>query len=113
MCNQLGIGTAHRLRFAPEYFAMNPTLKSSLIGTVIGAVIGLLPGLFSAIVGNFVTFLRADVGIQNASSLVIYLGIVIGGAAGAVVAALSVSEEDAEADIEPVAHPAPAAQRRS
>ena len=68
---------------------MNPVRKSSLIGMGIGAALGALPGLFSALVGNFLTIVRADVGIQNASSLLIYLGLIVGGSAGAVVAALA------------------------
>lgn len=83
---------------------MNPTVKSSLIGTIIGAAVGTLPGLFSAIVGSFVTFVRADIGIMNASSLLIYLGILIGGGAGAIVATLAAGEEIEEADAVPVAH---------
>jgi gas vesicle protein len=83
---------------------MNPTIKSSMLGTLIGAAIGALPGLFSAIVGNFVTFLRADIGIMNASSLLIYLGILIGGGAGAIVVALTAGDEAEEADAVPVAH---------
>jgi Na+/phosphate symporter len=81
---------------------MNPIVKPSLMGAGIGAALGILPGLFSAVVGTFVTFLRADIGISNASSVLIYLGILIGGGAGAVVGALAASEETAEADVEPV-----------
>lgn len=83
---------------------MNPIIKSSLLGTLIGAAVGTLPGVFSAVVGNFVTFVRADVGIMNASSLLIYLGILIGGGAGAIVATLAAGEEVEEADAVPVAH---------
>lgn len=68
---------------------MNPVRKSSLIGMGIGAGLGALPGAFSAVVGHFVTFVRADVGIQNASSLLIYLGLIVGGSAGAIVGALA------------------------
>jgi hypothetical protein len=98
------IEITHRLHFALEDRPMNPIVKPSLIGAAVGAAIGSLPGLFSAIVGTFVTFVRADIGISNASSVVIYLGLLIGGGAGAVVGALSASEELAEADVEPVAH---------
>jgi hypothetical protein len=68
---------------------MNPTVKSSLLGMGIGAGIGILPGIFSALVGSFVGFFRADVGIQDTSSLVIYLGLIIGGAAGSIVGAMA------------------------
>ncbi len=82
---------------------MNPTVKSSLLGTLIGAGIGTLPGIFSAVVGSFVTFVRADIGIMNASSVLIYFGILIGGGSGAIVAALTATEEVEEADAVPVA----------
>jgi hypothetical protein len=68
---------------------MNPTVKSSLIGMAIGAGIGILPGLVSALLGSVVGFFRADVGIQDSSSLVIYLGLLIGGAAGSIVGAMA------------------------
>jgi hypothetical protein len=68
---------------------MNATVKSSLTGMAIGAVIGMLPGIFSGVVGGFVDFLQASVHTNNASSLVVYLGLLIGGGAGAIVGAMA------------------------
>jgi hypothetical protein len=85
-----------------EVFAVNPIVKASLIGMGMGAALGIVPGLFSAIVGHFVPLLRADIGISNTSSVLIYLGILIGGAAGSIVGALAATEEAEEADVEPV-----------
>ncbi|OAI51169.1 hypothetical protein AYO44_17255 [Planctomycetaceae bacterium SCGC AG-212-F19] len=80
---------------------MNPIVKPSLIGMGMGAALGILPGLFSAIVGNFVPFVRADIGISNTSSVLIYFGILIGGAAGSIVGALAATEETADAESVP------------
>jgi hypothetical protein len=69
---------------------LSPRVKKSLLGMGIGAGIGMVPGLFSALVTlinlSFLNFLRADVGIMNASALLVYLGLLIGGAAGAIIA---------------------------
>jgi Na+/phosphate symporter len=80
-----------------EIAMFSPHTKSVLIGAAIGAGMGTIPGLFSATVGSLLTFLQAAVYTQNASSLVVYLGILIGGAAGAVVAALGATNGVAEA----------------
>jgi hypothetical protein len=68
---------------------MNPTVKSSLTGMGIGAAIGMLPGIFSGVVGGFVDFFQASVHTNNASSLVVYLGLLIGGGAGSIVGAMA------------------------
>lgn len=68
---------------------MSPIVKSSLRGMAIGAVIGMIPGLFSSVVGNFVNLLQAAIYASNASSVVVYMGLLIGGAAGAVVGAMA------------------------
>lgn len=72
---------------------MNATIKSSLIGMAIGAVVGMLPGIFSALIGGFVGFFQATIHTQNASSLVVYMGLLIGGAAGAIIGAMSTAKQ--------------------
>lgn len=82
---------------------MSSIIRGAIIGMIIGALIGVLPGIFSAVVGGF---FRADIGIQNASSVVIYLGLLIGGAAGAIVGAMHATTMiEGEADVVPVATP--------
>jgi len=68
---------------------MNPIVKRAVIGMTIGALLGVLPGLFSAVVGNFVSAVQATIHTSNASSLLVYIGLMIGGGAGAIVAALA------------------------
>ena len=85
---------------------LNPLLKSTLIGMGIGAAIGTLPGIFSGLVGSLVVFVRADIGIQNTSSFLIYLGIIIGGAAGAVVGAVAADGAGSDVDGVPMAEEA-------
>lgn len=82
---------------------LSPFVKSSLIGMGIGAGAGMVPGIFSALVGSLLSFVQASVHTQNASSLVIYLGILIGGAAGAVVGALGADEAGSDMDAAPMA----------
>lgn len=79
---------------------MNSIIRGAIIGMVIGAIIGILPGIFSAVVGGF---FRADVGIQNASSVIIYLGLLIGGGSGAIIGAMHATTMiEGEADVVPV-----------
>ncbi len=79
---------------------MNSFIKRAIIGMVMGAIIGTLPGVFSAVVGGFV---RADIGIQNASSVIVYLGLLIGGGSGAIIGAMHATTMiEGEADVVPV-----------
>jgi len=79
---------------------MNPVVKGALIGMGIGAAVGTLPGFLSFLLGMFAFSLSARLHTQDASSLVVYLGLLIGGAAGAIVGAMvATSTEEAE-DVE-------------
>lgn len=75
--------------------------KGALIGMGIGASIGYLPGVIAWLCGP-ACFLGASVG-HDASSLLRWLGLLIGGAAGSIVGAMAATANiEDDADVEPV-----------
>jgi hypothetical protein len=75
--------------------------KGALTGMGIGAAIGYVPGVVAWLCGP-ACFLGASVG-HDASSLVRWLGLLIGGAAGSIVGAMAATANiEGDADVEPV-----------
>lgn len=79
---------------------MNSIIKGAIIGMAIGAIIGILPGVIAGFFGS--GYLGANVG-HDASSLVRWLGLLIGGGSGAIIGAMHATTMIAgEADVVPV-----------
>src|SRR5262245_41887806 len=55
-------------------------------GGLIGAGLGIVPGLFTFVMALIFPYLGAYIGNFESSSMLLWLGVVIGGAAGAVIA---------------------------
>jgi hypothetical protein len=80
---------------------MNSFIKRALIGMAIGAILGFLPGVIAGLFGS--GYLGANVG-HDASSLVRWLGLVIGGSSGAIIGAMHATAMiEEEADVVPMA----------
>ncbi|MBL8798817.1 MAG: hypothetical protein JNM56_33295 [Planctomycetia bacterium] len=79
---------------------MNSIIKGAIIGMLIGAVIGFLPGVIAGFFGS--GYLGATVG-HDASSLIRWLGLLIGGGSGAIIGAMHATTMiEGEADVVPM-----------
>ena len=79
---------------------MNSIIRGAIIGMAIGAIVGILPGVIAGFFGS--GYLGANVG-HDASSLVRWLGLLIGGGTGAIVGAMHATTMiEGEADVVPV-----------
>jgi len=79
---------------------VNSFIQRAIIGMVIGAILGFLPGVIAGLFGS--GYLGANVG-HDASSLIRWLGLLIGGSSGAIVGAMHATTMiEGEADVVPM-----------